>query len=466
MSFERRGNQSDKERRDTTPVLRAALRRAAAGIVFLAVALTPAAAQRTSDVAVATNDNAPAFETKIIDFENVPGAEQSSDNPLGSLLQRAVPVPLSDQYEQSHGVVFEPGASVFLCQNRVRRATACRLPRAASGLSAALFDPRGRRDLTLRFEQPVFGAAMTFTAPEGPASGPNSTSFDGGYEYTVLLRSFDANGEQLSERYQDFYWRGENGPHWEEEFFIGAGRTQRAVVSRVTVRVWASIDQRETPTRFLFDDVKIFAPPSTTPPVYEDLERAVYEPRLVDYEPARFRRRTPPNEKYDYYPQAPRYRSPIDWNAAFAARSRQQASALKPPTVRDRRTADKLRLPILLPSAPDANSLRLFGRDDSFDASYKIDGADYSIEGTRILTDYRKAPPSHERGRRQPNLKFTEHSYGLSATFSLYGAAYAVHRYCRGDSPVFDRDCLDQGALREHLKTLVVAVGAAGEARP
>ena len=445
------------------------------GLLFLSAALlagfaiTAASAQRAATArAVESNaEDDPVFETRVIDFETIPGEQTSrDDNPLAGVLRRAAPVNVKDQFRESHGVVFNDGVFVFLCQNRIVRVTACPLPRAASGLRAAAFDPRSSRQLEMRFDAPVFGVSVKMTS--GAAAAQQTAAVDVGSEYTVLLSAFDEKGGLISESYQDFYARGPDGPHWEDEFFIGARSNSRIPsVARVTIRVWLSGDENETPRAHLFDDVKIYAPAaSDEPPVYADLNRVPFEPKLEDFTPARFRRVSPANENYDYYAQAPRYRAPIDWDRAFAAVARQNNLGIETPVERDTSVVDRLQLPFLLSTSADPATVRVFGRDDSFDASYRVGDAEYSIEGTRVLTEYRPQEPTYERGVEEPNLKFEVHSYGLSATFSVYGAAYAVHRYCKGDSPRFDRDCLDRTQMRDHLKTLAVAVGARGRARP
>ena len=163
------------------------------------------------------------------------------------------------------------------------------------------------------------------------------------------------------------------------------------------------------------------------------------------------------------YPAATRIRTAIDWDEALATVDEQTALGLNIAGLTDQRAIDVAELPVILPSRADPGTLSIAGQANSYHSDFERDGRGYSIYGTRILTQLK---PADGAARPTENFELIELEYGLAATFSLYGASYTVTRYCENDSPAEDPDCLDGDAFGEMAIEMVVAVGAAGSARP
>ena len=120
-------------------------------------------------------------------------------------------------------------------------------------------------------------------------------------------------------------------------------------------------------------------------------------------------------------------------------------------------------MPILLPSRADNGSLSIVSAGDSYHADFSVGGRDYSLYGTRVLTVVNPASGAPPPGG---NVTAITTNYALIASFSVYGASYTLTRYCRNDSVAEDPSCHNRDEVGDVAREMVVAVGAAGRARP
>jgi len=170
------------------------------------------------------------------------------------------------------------------------------------------------------------------------------------------------------------------------------------------------------------------------------------------------------NDTPPYFPVATRIRTRIDWDAAEAAVAAQDPHGLNAAPLFDTTDFDRLALPALLPSRSDrpvALIMQLSG--DSYDALYTTDKRRYELNGTRQATLIGAA--SDAPGI-VSNLTISGYEEAIEASFSLYGAIYTLSRYCHSPVETEDPQCHDETALRAALDEVVVAIGAAGKARP
>ncbi|MEM9496000.1 MAG: hypothetical protein AAGA09_08345 [Pseudomonadota bacterium] len=385
----------------------------------------------------------------------VPGADTETvirfDAVLGDPIQGGTA--LDDQYSESHGVRFGPGATIEQCRRASTNATAyvppspCGYDRAASGQNAAHYDPRrGRGALRVDFARAVSG----FSFKVNPTGGEIDTSFQ------VLLNGFDADGERIARATQSFVWR-QDAFAWPTTAALRASNGARIDYATIELR-----PQRGETVRFLFDDFSLDYAPDENP-VVADLRGETRPPRLARPQVVQSPEDPAVARELRIYPAATRIRTVIDWPAARNAVARQDARGIGPAGLSDRRAIDVAELPVILPSRADGGTLSVVGQRDSYHADFDRDGIGYSVYGTRVLTRVARAP-----GGSQPanNLRIIELEYGLAATFSLYGASYTVTRYCRNDNPAEDPACYDRDALGDLAAELAVVIGANGERSP
>ncbi len=417
-----------------------------AALLSPAVVMAAAAAQTTTASIPATNRAVtlstaqPAQEPGVIDFENVQGPK------LGAGIE------LSDQYAASHGVRFGRGASVHFCARVFDdvNASLCSYPQAASGRRVAAHDVRsGGPAMVMDFSKPVSMVTMRIN-PTGAAEGES---------FVAELRGFDASGAQRAQTDVRFSW-SQDAFTWPTSATLESGRAQ---LSRVTVLLRRAA-QNNQPVRFLIDDLTLqYAPDNTVSPVAAAIAEQKGPPRARDATVVQSKEIGAAQAALRVYPAAVRKRTVIDWDAVEAALNTQQEMALAASPYRGERFVDAAELPLLLPASAEPGTTIIVGNRDSYNAYFKIGGVAYSLYGSRLLTVIAKnsdAPGANDA------VTLTGTEQALTASFSVYGAAYALTRHCADESVTADPACHDRDALAMIAGDLVVVVGDAGRARP
>lgn len=374
----------------------------------------------------------------VIDFENAPGSAATAS--------------LTDQYRQSHGVRFGKGASIQFCSDTYDEfnRSACPYPRAASGQFAALHDVEsGGRSMQISFDQPVAGVA----AKINPTGGRLDEQF------IVQIVGFGADGARLATNSLRFNWY-QDAFSWPTE--IALTNEKGGAFTRVSIEL-RRIAQNNSPVRFLIDDLLIANAPER-PPVGAAIAEQDGPPRAGRGVIVQSPDTSSASAELQKYPPATRKRLSIDWDAVDADLAEQLALGLSAPSpVRDgQKYVDIAELPVLLPVDPDPGTMMVFGGRDMINAVWKQDGRDYSLYGSRLVTVLR--PAEGAPGVRSA-VTFSGDSDGLTGSFSLYGASYALTRHCVGGQAA-DPACFDRDALGEAAGDLVVTVGDAGRGRP
>jgi hypothetical protein len=392
---------------------------AAAAVAALAGAATWLAAQPPAPSA------APGAEELLIDFESVADARRLPGRLLG------------DRYRQSRGARFGAGAHAVLCGATNAEEVAatgvvppCAYPTGASGDRAGYFD--GSADaLVIDFDRPIRSLNLRANLP----------SMHSGQSYRIVITGHDGAG-QVAASETAAGGSVDLAPGWPTTATLSSD----APFARVRVRALY-----DGTGEFLFDDVR-FQPAVVEAPV----AAAIFAPQ-------------PPTEfttvedrdsvvAVRIYPSATRVRAAIDWDLAMRHREAQRAAGIEPQIPADRRMLDEALLPVLLPTAVDGGAVTVSSSGDTVNAAFSHGGRDYSVYGSRVMTVLPGAAPSGGFAVRRGE-------FSVAATFSLYGAAYELERYCAGDSGD-DPGCGDEQALKDVARSLAVAVGAAGERRP
>ena len=390
---------------------------------------------------VRPNDDPPSDDDLVIRFDAfygdpIPGGEA-----------------LTDQYQDSHGVTFGRGATIETCRRPSTNATAyippspCSYDRAASGRNTGYYSLQGGQSLRVNFARAITGLSVKIN--------PTGASLDEPFQ--MRMTGFDASGKEVASSETDFFWR-QDAFSWPTTASLAADGGR---MTSVTMELRRPRRANQS-VRFLFDDLALTFAPDVTP-VIEDLLGVEAPPRIPNAEIVRSPNDPELVRELRLYPPATRIRVPIDWAAANLAVQEQAARSITAAALSDRSAIDAAELPVLLPTRADATSLSVVGQGDSYHADFERDGRGYSIYGTRVLTRIRPmtgAPPLVQ------NLRFIELEYGLGASFSLYGPAYMVTRYCLDDSPEEDAACMDKDELSEVIGEIAVVIGAAGEGSP
>ncbi len=409
-------------------------------VMAVAAAQTTTASTPALNPALTLSAAQPAQEPGVIDFENVQGPQ------LGAGIE------LSDQYAASHGVRFGRGASVHFCARVFDdvNASLCSYPQAASGRRAAAHDVRsGGPAMVMDFSKPVSVVAMRIN-PTGGAEGE---------AFVAELRGFDASGVQRAQTDVRFNW-SKDAFTWPTSASLGAARAQ---LSRVTVLLRRTA-QNNQPVRFLIDDLSLqYAPDNAVSPVAAAIAEQKGPPRVRDAAVVQSKEIGAAQAALRVYPAAVRKRTVIDWDAVEAALNAQQEMALAATPYNGERFVAAAELPLLLPASAEPGSTTIVGNPDSYNATFKVGGVTYSLYGSRLLTVIAKngdAPGVNDA------VTFAGTEQALTASFSVYGAAYALTRHCADESVTADPACHDRDALAAIAGDLVVVVGDAGRARP
>ena len=397
---------------------------------------------------VAANDAQPMGDVQLIDFEAV----RTRDG--------RAPVTLTNQYERSHGVRFGRGVSVHRCSGAYDEfsTSLCPYPRAASGDRAAMFDVEiGGSAMAVDFIEPVDAVSLRI----------NPTGGGEGAQYLAQAAGLDAQGEVVAAASEDVAFSADN-LNWPYILTLKGERPivriQIAMTLQGSSLAVARVNNR--PVRFFIDDLaflRAHASPKV-PPVAAALAAQDGPPRVGPAQIVQSPRVGPAQSTLRLYPAAVRKRLAIDWDAVDAALSDQDALGLKAaaPASAGQKYVDLAELPLLLPQAVDAGSLQVFGSADVINAVWRSGGRDYSVYGSRLATVIAKADGASGV---QAAITFSGTEDELTASFSLFGASYALTQHCNGGATA-DPACYDRDELGKIAESLVVVVGEAGRARP
>ncbi len=391
-----------------------------------------------SNLRLAQTDQAAA--ANIIDFEDAQGPVAGAG------------FTLTNQYESSHGVSFGRGASVHFCARVTDdvNASLCPYPSAASGQRAAAHDVRaGGPAMIINFSRPVDAISLRIN--------PTGGSFD--EVFVAELNGFDGSGKQVASDSIRFVWR-QDAFTWPTRISF---ETEAESFARVTIAL-RRVAQNNQPVRFLIDDLSLaYGAQTTDAPALSALNAVRRPPAITGAEVVQSNDDAEMNEALRLYPAATRIRTAIDWDAVDVTLGQQRDLNLNVAPHNSVSFVDRATLPLLLPSRADNGSLSIVSEGDSYHASFDIGGRAYSLYGTRVLTIVNSADgaPAPEG-----NVTALASNHALVASFSLYGASYTLTGYCRNDSVLEDPACHDRDRIGDVAREMVVAVGAAGRARP
>ncbi len=436
-------------------------------IAFLAAAALAAPTAATTALAQGENDGRrilDAVRDRIArDLERVEGVErrtpETDANPrvidfeIAAGAASAV-ASLTTQYRETHGVAFGKGASIQFCTDDYDEFSVrlCPYPRAASGQYAALHDiETGGPAMQLNFDIPVSLVSMRINPTGGQLDE----------EFIARITGFDANGNRASVSELRFNWH-QDAFTWPTGVSIEAD--EGAGFSRIDIAL-RRIASNNLPVRFLIDDLS-FTPArlGAAPPVAAAIAAQDGPPRAGRAVIVQSPDVGPAQSTLQIYPAAVRKRLAIDWDAVDAALADQAALgiAAATPAGAGQKYVDIAELPVLAPQSADAGTLQVFGNADTVNAVWRANGRDYSVYGSRLVTVIEKAPGASGV---QLAITFSGTDDELTASFSLYGASYALTQYCNGGADA-DPGCYDRDALGKIAEDLVVVVGEAGRTRP
>lgn len=398
--------------------------------------------QRSDQVETTTPENEDT--QTFIDFEIA--------SPAGAASGAATP--LTTQYRQSHGVSFGKGASIQFCTNDYDEFNVrlCPYPRAASGQRVAMHDiETGGPAMQINFDELVSSVSMRI----------NPTGGQMDEEFIARIIGFDANGNRAGVSELRFNWY-QDAFSWPTGVSLDA--EDGAGFSRIDVSL-RRVASNNLPVRFLIDDLAFErAAVDTAPPVAAALAAQDGPPRVGRAVIVQSPNVGPAQSTLQLYPAAVRKRLAIDWNAVDAALAEQAALDLDAatPTGAGGKYVDIAELPVLLPQAADAGTLQVFGNADTINAVWSANGRDYSVYGSRLVTVIEKAQGASGV---QSAITFSGTDDELTASFSLFGASYALTQYCKGGADA-DPVCYNHDALGKIAEGLVVVVGETGRTRP
>ncbi len=378
----------------------------------------------------------------IIDFEIA--------SPAGAASGAAAA--LTSQYRKTHGVSFGKGASIQFCTDDYDEINVrlCPYPRAASGQRAALHDiETGGPAMQISFDDPVASVNMRINPTGGQLDE----------EFVARMIGFDANGNRAGVSELRFNWY-QDAFTWPTGVSINAD--DGAGFSRVDITL-RRVASNNLPVRFLIDDLLVTpAVVNAPPPVAAALAALDGPPRVGRAVIVQSPNVGPAQSTLQIYPAAVRKRLSIDWNAVDVALADQDALGMLAATLAGvgQKYVDVAELPVLAPQAGD--DLQVFGNADTVNAVWRADGRDYSVYGSRLVTVIEKAQGASGVGSA---ITFSGTDDELTASFSLFGASYALTQHCNGGAGA-DPGCYDRDALGAVAESLVVLVGETGRTRP
>ena len=153
----------------------------------------------------------------------------------------------------------------------------------------------------------------------------------------------------------------------------------------------------------------------------------------------------------------------IDWPAARRMSARLREAGFTGDNIITKRDRDLVRLPILVPRGLSSDPM-ILAKPDFYYATLSGDGWFLNIHGTRL--SYRRGEAFARRLPRQDRppgeaIRFFDTETGKAASFSLFGAQYAVSLTC--DFVETQSLCADESFLREHIDDLILALGKPSE---
>jgi|GEM_PF-1879976 len=390
------------------------------------------------------NEPEQAGAQRIIDFENAPA---------GTVATTRVSPSLTTQYRDSHGVSFGKGASVQLCTDNYDELNVrlCPYPRAASGQRVALHDVEaGGPAMQIGFDDPVSSVSVRIN----PTGGRTDE------EFIARMIGYDAAGNRAGVGTIRFNWY-QDAFTWPTSLAIRAPEGQGFSRIDIDLRPVAN----NNAVRFLIDDLT-FTPAQVvaTPPVAAALGALDGPPRVGRAIVVQSPQIGEAQSTLQIYPAAVRKRLAIDWDAVDAALADQSLLGLVNAAIAGpgQKYLDLAALPVLLPQNADAGSLQVFGNSDTVNAVWRANGRDYAVYGSRLVSVIEKAQGASGV---QAAVTFSGTDDDLTASFSLFGASYAVSQFCNGGADA-DPACNDRDALGAVAADLVVAVGETGRTRP
>jgi len=394
----------------------------------------------------------------LLDFENIKGQTGGpGDFQAGIVLDR--------QYLENYSIRFNRGVSVHRC-SQGNEFSPCTYPRAASGVAAALYNGRANRGkMVLDFTRPV----KTLTMRVNPTGGVQNQQF------TLRLIGFNQDGEITAQKQTQFIWDADQSLAWP----VTASLTSnpQGQIMRITAELLSRSDNGRS-VRFLFDDLGLsFKNQALDLSDSKDENSANVGPAILagttvtaPLGQAQLIPRPPDTNKTKrIFKPAPRYLASIDWEAAERALEQQRRNGLEPAPVSDDRDFNRATLPLLLPKDSDTPVDVAATRDGhSYSAAFAYQGYHYEYFGTRIITRY-NGRTSHRGAQNQetpPPVQYVESETSFAASFSAYGAAYRLIRYCKNDSPRIDPLCFDRSTMEEQIRNIMIGLGQKAGERP
>lgn len=363
-----------------------------------------------------------AAEEMLIDFESLGDARRLPGRLLG------------ERYLESRGARFGAGAHGVLCGSTSEAEVAatgvfppCAYPAGASGNRAGYFDG-STEALVIDFDRPIRSLSIRANLP----------TVHSGQTYRIRIEASNSNG---------FVAQSEIGgtgsvdlaPQWPTTASVSgdAPFTQ--------VRVRALYDGTG---QFLFDDIH-FQPAISA--VLADILTGATVPNVDEAAPVS---RPAAQAGLRRFQPAQRVRTRVEWDAAFSAAAQLPAGVLAAGAMN---AVNRASLPVLLPGS--ATALSVVSGGDSYVATISSGGRDFTLFGTRVMSVLSGGGPPDTAA-----IDYADLEYGVAASFSVYGASYALTMMCApGQS---EAACRDRAPLEAALKSLVVVIGEAGRARP
>ncbi len=383
-----------------------------------------------------------AGEAQTIDFEYA-----------GTAAASGIAAPLTTQYRQSHGVSFGKGATIQYCTDNYDEFNVrlCPYARAASGQRAAMHDVEtGGPAMQVFFDDPVSAVSIRIN----PTGGQTDE------EFIARIIGYDANGNRAGVNVVRFNW-------YQDAFTWPTGVSLEVKDGEGFSRL--DIDLRRaannSAVRFLIDNLSFaYARVVAAPPVAAALGLLDGPPKVGRAIVVQSPRVGPAQSSLRVYPAAVRKRLEIDWDAVDLALSDQSLLGLVASVAKGagQKYVDVAALPVLLPTDADAGALQVFSNADTVNAVWRANGRDYSVYGSRLVSVIEKAQGASGV---QSAITFSGTEDELTASFSLFGASYAVTQYCNGGASA-DPACYDRDALGKVAESLVVVVGETGRTRP
>ncbi|MEO0601880.1 MAG: hypothetical protein AAF211_10615 [Myxococcota bacterium] len=145
---------------------------------------------------------------------------------------------------------------------------------------------------------------------------------------------------------------------------------------------------------------------------------------------------------------------PIDWKKAFERRS------IDPVYVTDavKQARTKSDVPVLLPNDPELlENLKIYSGDGWYTATLKKGDRQVFVRGTRASHPYEWSDADRQHMGKKEDVRITTTEGIVTASFSLFGAAYNLEIECSGGEEA--DPCKDDVTARRYVKNLGLAGG-------